>query len=517
MPYNWKSTSFTEVVRGTFNLSWEADWFRVEKKRQSPTSSLLHTFESFRWKPMIITIFSNKCINRGCWKRNQDPHYWIELSKAQDLAHKSHLRSSPIILCQEIAFTELFLKTEIEYCLKDSRPQTSTQSYAEKQLAIAAGAAATVDLQGRDLHKETCAPEDGDKRCQRQHNRWSNSHKETCARFWTRCWEKATIRNWSSSRRSISRCHFTRWSKDEWNQRIVGNFLSGITHKIHLQRFVERYYDLQCRIKTRYLRDGQHGVNRVETNLGDYSMFFLPEARMRRREHVLMWCLASTQSKYDGPKQNSICSVPYQRCHFKRNEKWSQSLQKDHHKAIAIGWTETYVKYLDYISEIDISFHAPHQQRVRYNNTVHMRGVDSNKQAGPLCQRPGYKSWAQALVSLQQAQGKGVPHFPMHLRTRQNNKHILSRSPTTSRVVEFPLARVFLIVFILDMERKLEVVEFFILEPSTARLVLSRMERQRMVGPATTTTTPRSSTSTCTSRLVLSWSTEPPSAVLRFF
>ena len=50
-----------------------------------------------------------------------------------------------------------------------------------------------------------------------------------------------------------------------------------------------------------------------------------------------------------------------------------------------------------------------------------MRGVDSNKQAGPLCQRPVFKSSVNALVSFQQAQGKGVPHIPIKLRTRQNN------------------------------------------------------------------------------------------------
>ena len=95
----------------------------------------------------------------------------------------------------------------------------------------------------------------------------------------------------------------------------------------------------------------------------------------------------------------------------------------DVHRAFqgAIGWTETYVKYLDYISEIYISYHAPCRQRVRYDNTVYMRGVDSNKQAGPLSQRPGYKSSTQALVSLQQAQGKGVPHTPMKERPRHND------------------------------------------------------------------------------------------------
>ena len=64
------------------------------------------------------------------------------------------------------------------------------------------------------------------------------------------------------------------------------------------------------------------------------------------------------------------------------------------------------------------------------------------------------------------------------------------------------MARVFLIVFILDMEQKLEVVEFFILSPARARLALSRVARQRMVGSAITTTTPVSRTDwykeTCT-------------------
>ena len=81
------------------------------------------------------------------------------------------------------------------------------------------------------------------------------------------------------------------------------------------------------------------------------------------------------------------------------------------------GWTDEWVKYLDYISKIDVSHDAPYRQRLRYESTVYMRGVDSKKHAG----RPGYKSSANALVSLQRAQGKGVPQIPMHLRTRQNN------------------------------------------------------------------------------------------------
>ena len=109
------------------------------------------------------------------------------------------------------------------------------------------------------------------------------------------------------------------------------------------------------------------------------------------------------------------------------------------------GWTDEWVKYLDYISKIDISHEAPYRQRLRYESTIYIRSVDSNKKAGPLCQRPviwlgvqssaiedvGHEAlWlaccatncsANALISLQRAQGEGVPHIPMHLRTRQNN------------------------------------------------------------------------------------------------
>ena len=110
-----------------------------------------------------------------------------------------------------------------------------------------------------------------------------------------------------------------------------------------------------------------------------------------------------------------------------KEEKYTSILDRWHNdevyraSQVAIGWTETYAKYLDYISEIDISYNATYRQRVRHNNTVYMRGVDSNKLAGPLCQRPGYKSPAQALVSHQQAQGKVVPRIPMKEQTRQSD------------------------------------------------------------------------------------------------
>ena len=175
------------------------------------------------------------------------------------------------------------------------------------------------------------------------------------------------------------------------------------------------------------------------------------------------------------------------------------------------GWTDEWVKYLNYISKIAISHDAPHRQRQRYESTVCMRSVHSNKQAGPLCQRPDFQSAANALVSLQQAQGKGVPHIPKKLRTRQHDTF-----PPSLGVVEFQLADVFLVIFILNMDRKPNVVEFFILGPSMARLALWRVARQRMVGSAITTTTPESSNSTGTRRLARKSQSDNVSVIVKF-
>ena len=45
---------------------------------------------------------------------------------------------------------------------------------------------------------------------------------------------------------------------------------------------------------------------------------------------------------------------------------------------VAIGWTETYVKYLDYLTTVDIKHDAPHRQSFRCENMILMRSDDPN-------------------------------------------------------------------------------------------------------------------------------------------
>ena len=40
---------------------------------------------------------------------------------------------------------------------------------------------------------------------------------------------------------------------------------------------------------------------------------------------------------------------------------------------LAIGWTETYVKYLDHLTTVDIKHDAPHRQRNRNDNMIFKR------------------------------------------------------------------------------------------------------------------------------------------------
>ena len=67
------------------------------------------------------------------------------------------MQSLYTVLRQQIASTEFSLKTESEYCSKDSQPTSRPKSHTQTKLAFAAAAAAY--MWWRDLLKETWAGE----------------------------------------------------------------------------------------------------------------------------------------------------------------------------------------------------------------------------------------------------------------------------------------------------------------------------------------------------------------------
>ena len=201
--------------------------------------------------PVMITQFLKKCTSTVIGNIIKMPFIWKIIQST---------RSRIAILANEVTCNHLerscASRVHLQSNLSERRsntvrktlnPTTRAKSHTDKQLAIAAAAAVylwwCVDeyketctgepiwdkrRQRRhngwsDLYKETCTGEPiWDKRRQRRHNGRSDLYKETCTGSWASCWEKATIRNWSSSRRGISRRYLARWSEDKWDHRKIG-------------------------------------------------------------------------------------------------------------------------------------------------------------------------------------------------------------------------------------------------------------------------------------------------------
>ena len=110
-----------------------------------------------------------------------------------------------------------------------------------------------------------------------------------------------------------------------------------------------------------------------------------------------------------------------------------------------------------------------------------MRSDDPYSQAGPLWTREDYKTITSALMCLQQEQGKGMPHIPMPMRTRQHNT--LDRTIQQYLEPADALLNTDFILFFV-MVTKLDMVEFSTLGQfsSVARVATRRMARPKVVG-----------------------------------
>ena len=82
--------------------------------------------------------------------------------------------------------------------------------------------------------------------------------------------------------------------------------------------------------------------------------------------------------------------------------------------------SDAWVRYLDHVTQFDISHNAPQWQRERYANSTHLRSLDSNKQAGPFWKRQGYQEAKRELANLQKSKDKCSLHSSN--RKRQHKK-----------------------------------------------------------------------------------------------
>ena len=124
-----KSIFVTEVVLSAFILSWRMDWFRVDMeatKDGTPSSShqetLLVEISMTSW---WLHYSSESALPQSFETKSRcrllDKSYPEHKIKDCNSGRRSHTQSLHTVLCQQIASTELFLKTQIEYFSKGSR------------------------------------------------------------------------------------------------------------------------------------------------------------------------------------------------------------------------------------------------------------------------------------------------------------------------------------------------------------------------------------------------------------
>ena len=94
-----------------------------------------------------------------------------------------------------------------------------------------------------------------------------------------------------------------------------------------------------------------------------------------RSREILSWGRMSGRNQWQMDHQKAMDAM---RAATKRHE-YTSILDRWHNDEIyrasqlENGWTEEWVKYLDYISKIDVSHEAPYRQRQRYESTLYMR------------------------------------------------------------------------------------------------------------------------------------------------
>ena len=196
----------------------------------------------------------------------------------------------------------------------------------------------------------------------------------------------------------------------------------------------ERQDDTQWRIKPCYLRDGHVELIELKTSIQRppclHHVFNFTTCicgKLLRPNKNVMDRIKEAFEALKAPYYRTLLLLYYER-KWMRSNPW----QQNHHKArdalrcategdrkyssiwdgrqndgvyrayqLAHKWTESWVRYLDFILHFDISNNAPSWQRERYVNLTHLRSLDSNKHAGPLWERHGHKEAKRALASLQ--------------------------------------------------------------------------------------------------------------------
>ena len=102
-------------------------------------------------------------------------------------------------------------------------------------------------------------------------------------------------------------------------------------------------------------------------------------------------------------------------------DRWYKDHQYREIQSQRHGWTIEWVKCLDYLAQIDISYKATAAQRNRYECNIELLCNDSDFHAGP---RRGRPMWNEAVSTarVKNQEEWNIPYIPVDQRERLNDK-----------------------------------------------------------------------------------------------
>ena len=287
------------------------------------TDHLLHTFNPFEADPDEEApsddfTMPRKVHDHSNWKHDQDSVYWEKLSRAQDQGFRFWQTKSSAIIVHNPVPANCIYKVISQNGHRTLFERTSTPRPAPKvtlgcnwqsqqqQLSDTASPSSRKLRLGLRIGMSKALRQT---QAQSVPGNWSGIQFHLLMPSWkTKNRLKKSTKSWRSWKVDHAQSPFvTTWRKKEW-------------------------YDLQWRIKSRDLQDGQPGVDRTETNLGNSSVSFLPETRTRGIERVSMCRLAPTKWRHDEQDQSQNCSFDNAILSFKnsftRKKARTQSMAK---------------------------------------------------------------------------------------------------------------------------------------------------------------------------------------------
>ena len=386
--HNLNSISVTRVGLSSSNLFSGTDWYLVnesDKGRQTFFFTPLNLIggDPDEEEPVMTAQFlkvsalsqSSRAQDQGCNSGKQSHAIFVHHHVPAECVYIAISQSGDRIRFERLSTPRPAPKVTLKGNWQ-SKPQQQQQSLC---LCLRV-----------DQYKETCYGSNWDKRGQRPHNGWSDLYKALCTEPWATCWQEGTIRNRSSNRRIISRCLFLQderkmnstkscpfvtdvskgkmiFSK-ETSRAIneMGNLevieLWQTSAKVQclacLKKHVSEGLNMcQCGV---CLRPNQITIDRIWATFAvlkkPYCRTTAVLSRWRRTGH--------NQWQTDHAKaMDARRGAPKNSRQFIYTLDWWHNDEIYRASELVHSWTEEYVKYLEYISQIDISYEAPYKQR----------------------------------------------------------------------------------------------------------------------------------------------------------